>query len=83
MPSRDTRESARTLAAITFGRLRTRWQDPNTELESIVDLVRLDLPLTFHVSGLRNSVLLGRRERNDWARVATRPAIRPRSCWPA
>ena len=53
MPRRDTRESARTPAAITFGRLRTRWQDPNTELESIVDLVRrsarvarfaLDLP---------------------------------------
>lgn len=28
-------------AAITFGRLRTLLQDPNTELESIVDLVRL------------------------------------------
>lgn len=53
MPSRDTRESARTPAAITFGRLRTRWQDPKPELELIVDLVRrsarvarfaLDLP---------------------------------------
>lgn len=40
MPRRDTRESARTPAAITFGRLRTRWQDPNTELESTVDLWR-------------------------------------------
>ena len=40
-------------AAITFGRLRTLFQEPHTELESIVDLVRrsarvarfaLDLP---------------------------------------
>jgi len=53
VPRWDTRESARTPAAITFGRLRTRWQDPKPELESIVDLVRrsarvarfaLDLP---------------------------------------
>ena len=53
MPRRDTRESARTPAAITFGRLRNLLQDPYTEMESIVDLVRrsarvarfaLDLP---------------------------------------
>ena len=53
MPRRDSRESARTPAAITFGRLRTLLQEPHTELESIVDLVRrsarvarfaLDLP---------------------------------------
>lgn len=53
MPRRGTRESTCTPAAITFGRLRTRWQDPKPELELIVDLVRrsarvarfaLDLP---------------------------------------
>lgn len=52
-------------AATTFGRLRTLLQDPGTEMEAIVDLVRLDPALTFHVIRMSNSVLFGLRERND------------------
>ena len=52
-------------AAITFGRLRNLLRDPYTEMESIVDLVRLDPALTFHVIRLSNSVLFGLRERNN------------------
>lgn len=52
-------------AAATFGRLRTLLQDPGTEMEEIVNLVRLDPALTFHVIRLSNSVLFGLRERND------------------
>lgn len=52
-------------AAATFGRLRTLLQDPTTEMEQIVNLVRLDPALTFHVIRMSNSVLFGLRERND------------------
>lgn len=52
-------------AAATFGRLRTLLQDPGTELDEIVNLVRLDPALTFHVIRMSNSVLFGLRERND------------------
>jgi HD-like signal output (HDOD) protein len=52
-------------AAATFGRLRTLLQDPGTEMEEIVNLVRLDPALPFHVIRLSNSVLFGLRERND------------------
>lgn len=66
-----TRETIVTLgcklapAAATFGRLRTLLQDPGTELEEIVNLVRLDPALTFNVVRLSNSILFGQRERND------------------
>ena len=66
-----TRESIITLgsqlapSAATFGRLRTLLQDPATEMEEIVNLVRLDPALTFHVIRMSNSVLFGLRERND------------------
>lgn len=52
-------------SAATFARLRTLLQDSNTEMEEIVNLVRLDPALTFHVIRMSNSVLFGLRERND------------------
>ncbi len=66
-----TRETIVTLgvklapAAATFGRLRTLLLDPETELEEIVQLIRLDPALTFHVVRMSNSVLFGMRERTD------------------
>lgn len=52
-------------SAATFGRLRVLLEDPDTESEEIVNLVRLDPALTFHVVRLSNSVLFGARERTD------------------
>ncbi len=52
-------------AAATFGRLRALLAEPNTELEEIVQLIRLDPALTFHVVRLSNSVLFGIRTRVD------------------
>jgi HD-like signal output (HDOD) protein len=52
-------------AAVTLGRLRPLLADPNTELEEIVNLIRLDPALTFHVVRLSNSVIFGTYERND------------------
>lgn len=52
-------------AAATLGRLRTLLADPGTGLEEIVDLIRLDPALSFHVVRLSNSVLFGTRERSD------------------
>lgn len=52
-------------AAATFGRLRTLLQDPETELDEIVQLIRVDPALTFHVVRMSNSVLFGMRERTD------------------
>ena len=69
-PLHLTRESVITLgtklapAAATFGRLRLLFQDPNTELEEIVRLIRLDPALTFNVIRMSNSVLFGIREKS-------------------
>lgn len=52
-------------AAATFGRLRTLLQDPETGLEEIVQLIRLDPALSFHVVRMSNSVLFGLREKTD------------------
>ncbi len=52
-------------AAATFGHLRVLLEDPDTESEEIVNLVRLDPALTFHVVRMSNSVLFGSRERTD------------------
>lgn len=49
--------------AATFGRLRALLQDPDTNLDEIVQLIRLDPALTFHVVRMSNSVLFGLRER--------------------
>jgi HD-like signal output (HDOD) protein len=66
-----TRETIITLgnklapAASTFSRLRTLLLDPDTELDEIVKLIRLDPALTFHVVRMSNSVLFGLREKTD------------------
>ncbi|MES2691842.1 MAG: HDOD domain-containing protein [Verrucomicrobiota bacterium] len=66
-----TRETILTLgnklapAASTFSRLRTLLLDPNTSLDEIVKLIRLDPALTFHVIRMSNSVLFGLREKTD------------------
>lgn len=52
-------------SAATFGRLRVLLEDPDTENEEIVNLVRLDPALTFHVVRMSNSVLFGARERTN------------------
>lgn len=71
-----TRETIITLgnklapAASTFSRLRTLLLNPATELKDIVQLVRLDPALTFHVVRLSNSVLFGLREKTDSLDVA-------------
>lgn len=57
-------------AAATFGRLRTLLLDPNTSLDEILHLIRLDPALTFHVIRMSNSVLFGLRERTDSLDIA-------------
>lgn len=52
-------------AAATLGRLRTLLADPDTDLDQIVDLIRVDPALTFHVVRMSNSVLFGTREHTD------------------
>ena len=57
-------------AAATFGRLRALLLDPNTALDEILHLIRLDPALTFHVVRMSNSVLFGLRERTDSLDIA-------------
>jgi HD-like signal output (HDOD) protein len=52
-------------AAATLGRLRGLLADPNTDLEEIIALIRLDPALTFNVVRMSSSVLFGARERSD------------------
>jgi len=52
-------------AAATFGRLRTLLEQTDTEMEEVVQLIRLDPALTFHVIRMSNSVLFGLREHNE------------------
>jgi HD-like signal output (HDOD) protein len=52
-------------AAATLGRLRVLLGNPNTDLEEIVALIRLDPALTFNVVRMSSSVLFGTRERSD------------------
>lgn len=54
----------------TFGRLRQLLLNPTTDLQEIVNLVRLDPALTFHVVRMSNSALFGVRERTDSLDVA-------------
>jgi len=71
-----TRETIITLgnklapAAATFGRLRMLLLDPETDLQEIIRLIRLDPALTFHVVRMSNSVLFGMRDRTDSLDVA-------------
>jgi HD-like signal output (HDOD) protein len=57
-------------AAATFGRLRALLVDPDTALDDILHLIRLDPALTFHVVRMSNSVLFGLRERTDSLDIA-------------
>ena len=52
-------------SAVILGRLRVLLQSPDTDLEEIVNLIRLDPALTFHVIRTSNSILFGVRSRND------------------
>jgi len=52
-------------AAATCGRLRTLLDNPDTELDEIVQLIRIDPSLTFHVVRMSNSVIFGLREHTD------------------
>ena len=52
-------------ASVTLGRLRGLLADPNTDLEEIIALIRLDPALTFNVVRMSSSVLFGARERSD------------------
>jgi HD-like signal output (HDOD) protein len=52
-------------SAVVLGRLRLLMQAADTDLEEIVNLIRLDPALTFHVIRMSNSILFGVRERND------------------
>lgn len=56
--------------AATFARLRMLLLDPQTELDEIVKVIRLDAALTFHVVRMSNSVLFGVREPTDSLDVA-------------
>lgn len=49
----------------TFGRLRVLLQNPETDLNEVIKLIRLDPALTFHVVRLSNSVIFGIREPTD------------------
>lgn len=57
-------------ATATISRLRALLLDPETDLEEIVRLIRLDAALTFHVVRMSNSVLFGTREKTDSLEVA-------------
>jgi HD-like signal output (HDOD) protein len=52
-------------AAVTLARLRPLLADLNTELEEIINLIRLDPALTLHVVRLSNSVLFGTHQHID------------------
>ncbi len=52
-------------AAATFGRLRELLNDADAGCDEIVQLIRLDPALTFHVIRMSNSIIFGLREQND------------------
>lgn len=52
-------------ATATFGKLRRLLDDPDTRSDEIVELIRLDPALTFHVVRVSNSVIFGMREAVD------------------
>ena len=71
-----TRDSIITLgnklapAAATFGRLRVLLLNPDVELMDVINLIRLDPALTFHVVRMSNSVLFGMREKTESLDIA-------------
>lgn len=52
-------------SAAILGRLRRLLEDPGTDTDEVINLVRLDPALTFHVTRMSNSILFGVRERHD------------------
>ncbi|MBC7368065.1 MAG: HDOD domain-containing protein [Undibacterium sp.] len=52
-------------SAVVLGRLRMLMQTADSDMEEIVNLIRLDPALTFHVIRMSNSILFGVRARND------------------
>ena len=52
-------------SAAILGRLRLRLEEPRTDPDEVINLVRLDPALTFHVTRMSNSILFGVRERHD------------------
>jgi HD-like signal output (HDOD) protein len=52
-------------SAAILGRLRLLLEDPGTDTDEVINLVRLDPALTFHVTRMSNSILFGVRERHD------------------
>ena len=52
-------------SAATFGRLQSVLSDPNASNQDVVQIIRLDPALSFHVVRLSNSVIFGVREPND------------------
>ncbi len=70
-PMSITRESIINLgntlapATVTFARLREMLANDETDLKDIVQIIRLDPALTFHVVRMSNSVLFGIRVRNE------------------
>jgi HD-like signal output (HDOD) protein len=57
-------------STVIFCRLRELLQEPDTNLDEILKLIRLDPALTFHVVRMSNSVLFGMRDRTDSLDVA-------------
>lgn len=52
-------------AAATFGRLRELLEKPDTDLDEIVEVIRIDPALTFHVIRMSNSVIFGLHGQTD------------------
>ena len=52
-------------SSATYGRLRTKLENPATDLADVIGLIRLDPALTFRIIRLSNSVLFGLRTHND------------------
>jgi HD-like signal output (HDOD) protein len=52
-------------SAAILGRLRLLLEEPRTDTDEVINLVRLDPALTFHVTRMSNSILFGVRERHD------------------
>ncbi len=52
-------------SAAILGRLQLLVREPEADLDEVINLVRLDPALTFHVIRMSNSILFGVRDRHD------------------
>ena len=57
-------------SAAILGRLRLLLEEPRTDPDEVINLVRLDPALTFHVTRMSNSILFGVRKQAESCRVA-------------